>query len=97
MPPKYLIEKVAKQINSIATPAGRTVFCLSIKAISKNISKAEQERLSREILQAIDQNVRPAYQNSVRLFRKITYPMDDSTRVYGACQTVTSSIALCRK
>ena len=57
MPPKYLIEKVAKQITSIATPAGRTVFCFSIKAISKNISKAEQERLSREVLQTIDQYV----------------------------------------
>ncbi|UDY22060.1 hypothetical protein NLHDIDDJ_03761 [Acinetobacter baumannii] len=63
MPPKYLIEKVAKQINSIATPAGKdSVFVSPLKQFPKNISKAEQERLSREILQAIDQNVRPAYQ-----------------------------------
>lgn len=63
MPPKYLIEKVAKQINSIATPAGKdSVYASPLKQFPKNISKAEQERLSREILQAIDQNVRPAYQ-----------------------------------
>ena len=94
MPPKYLIEKVAKQITSICDARRKdSVFALSIKAISKNISKAEQERLSREILQTIDQNVRPAYQNSEHLYRKITYPMDDNTRVYGVCQTVTSSIA----
>ncbi|EPC5519053.1 DUF885 domain-containing protein, partial [Acinetobacter baumannii] len=63
MPPKYLIEKVAKQITSIATPAGKdSVFASPLKQFPKNISKAEQERLSREILQAIDQNVRPAYQ-----------------------------------
>ena len=66
-------------------------FCFSIKAISKNISKAEQERLSREVLQTIDQYVL-LIKNLGRLFRKITYPMDDNTRVYGACQTVTSSI-----
>ncbi|NLH05045.1 DUF885 domain-containing protein [Acinetobacter baumannii] len=63
MPPKYLIEKVAKQITSIAAPAGKdSVFASPLKQFPNNISKAEQERLSREILQAIDQNVRPAYQ-----------------------------------
>ncbi|MFX7483902.1 DUF885 family protein, partial [Acinetobacter baumannii] len=63
MPPKYLIEKVAKQITSIAAPARKvSVFASPLKQFPNNISKAEQERLSREILQAIDQNVRPAYQ-----------------------------------
>ena len=50
------------------------MFCLSIKAISKNISKAEQERLSREILQAIDQNVRPAYQKLGTFIQKDYLP-----------------------
>ncbi|MCL6696056.1 DUF885 domain-containing protein [Acinetobacter baumannii] len=63
MPPKYLIEKVAKQITSIATPAGAdSVFASPLKQFPNNISKAEQERLSREVLQTIDQYVRPAYQ-----------------------------------
>ena len=75
MPPKYLIEKMAKQINSIATPAGKdSVFASPLKQFPKNISKAEQERLSREILQAIDQNVRPAYQKLGTFIQKDYLP-----------------------
>lgn len=75
MPPKYLIEKVAKQIDSIATPAGKdSVFASPLKQFPKNISKAEQERLSREILQAIDQNVRPAYQKLGTFIQKEYLP-----------------------
>ncbi|CAI3156243.1 hypothetical protein MWMV18_MWMV18_02117 [Acinetobacter calcoaceticus] len=75
MPPKYLIEKVAKQINSIAAPAGKdSVFASPLKQFPKNISKAEQERLSREMLQAIDQNVRPAYQKLGTFIQKDYLP-----------------------
>lgn len=75
MPPKYLIEKVAKQINSIATPAGKdSVFASPLKQFPKNISKTEQERLSREVLQAIDQNVRPAYQKLGTFIQKDYLP-----------------------
>ncbi|MCG9516595.1 DUF885 domain-containing protein [Acinetobacter pittii] len=75
MPPKYLIEKVAKQIDSIATPAGKdSVFASPLKQFPKNISKTEQERLSREILQAIDQNVRPAYQKLGTFIKKDYLP-----------------------
>ncbi|WP_212848538.1 DUF885 family protein, partial [Acinetobacter baumannii] len=75
MPPKYLIEKVAKQITNIATPAGKdSVFASPLKQFPKNISKAEQERLSREVLQAIDQNVRPAYQKLGTFIQKDYLP-----------------------
>lgn len=75
MPPKYLIEKVAKQINSIATPAGKgSVFASPLKQFPNNISKPEQERLSREMLQAIDQNVRPAYQKLGAFIQKEYLP-----------------------
>ncbi|HHP0346105.1 DUF885 domain-containing protein [Acinetobacter baumannii] len=75
MPPKYLIEKVAKQITSIAMPAGKdSVFASPLKQFPKNISKAEQERLSREILQTIDQNVRPAYQKLGTFIQKDYLP-----------------------
>ncbi|MDC4450837.1 DUF885 domain-containing protein [Acinetobacter baumannii] len=75
MPPKYLIEKVAKQIDSIANPAGAdSVFASPLKQFPNNISKAEQERLSREILQAIDQNVRPAYQKLGTFIQKDYLP-----------------------
>lgn len=75
IPPKYLLEKVAKQIDSIATPAGKdSVFASPLKQFPKNIPKAEQERLSREILQAIDQNVRPAYQKLGAFIQKDYLP-----------------------
>ncbi len=75
MPPKYLIEKVAKQINNIAAPAGKdSVFASPLKQFPKNISKAEQERLSREVLQAIEQNVRPAYQKLGTFIQKDYLP-----------------------
>ncbi|MNH89529.1 hypothetical protein D3C73_420550 [compost metagenome] len=75
IPPKYLIEKVAKQINSIAAPVGKdSVFASPLKQFPKNISKAEQERLSREMLQAIDQNVRPAYQKLGAFIQKDYLP-----------------------
>ncbi|KJH57161.1 DUF885 domain-containing protein [Acinetobacter calcoaceticus] len=75
MPPKYLIEKVAKQINSIATPAGKdSVFASPLKQFPNSISKVEQERLSREMLQAIDQNVRPAYQKLGTFIQKDYIP-----------------------
>ncbi|WP_272387792.1 DUF885 domain-containing protein, partial [Acinetobacter baumannii] len=75
IPPKYLLEKVAKQIDSIATPAGAdSVFASPLKQFPSNISKAEQERLSREILQAIDQNVRPAYQKLGTFIQKDYLP-----------------------
>ncbi|MFY0039538.1 DUF885 domain-containing protein [Acinetobacter baumannii] len=75
MPPKYLIEKVAKQITSIAAPARKvSVFASPLKQFPNNISKAEQERLSREILQAIDQNVRPAYQKLGTFIQKDYLP-----------------------
>lgn len=75
MPPKYLIEKVAKQINSIAAPAGKdSVFASPLKQFPNSISKAEQERLSHEILQAIDQNVRPAYQKLGTFIQKDYLP-----------------------
>ncbi|MDC5464311.1 DUF885 domain-containing protein [Acinetobacter baumannii] len=75
MPPKYLIEKVAKQIDSIAAPAGKdSVFASPLKQFPNNISKAEQERLSREVLQVIDQNVRPAYQKLGTFIQKDYLP-----------------------
>ncbi|CAI3134984.1 hypothetical protein MWMV8_MWMV8_00984 [Acinetobacter calcoaceticus] len=75
MPPKYLIEKVAKQINSIATPVGKdSIFASPLKQFPNNISKAEQERLSREMLQAIDQYVRPAYQKLETFIQKDYLP-----------------------
>jgi uncharacterized protein (DUF885 family) len=63
MPPKYLLEKVVTQIDSIGKPAGMdSVFAEPLKHFPKSVSAADQKRLHDAILAAIDQQVRPAYQ-----------------------------------
>ncbi len=62
MPPKYLLEKVAVQIDSIGKPAGMdSVFAEPLKHFPKSVSAADQKRLKTAILAAVDQDVRPAY------------------------------------
>ena len=62
MPPKYLLEKIVTQIDSIARPAGMdSVFAEPLKHFPKSVSPADQKRLHDEILAAIDHDVRPAY------------------------------------
>ena len=62
MPPKYLLEKVVKQIASIQQPAGMdSVFAEPLKHFPKSVSAADQKRLYDAILAAIDHDVRPAY------------------------------------
>lgn len=63
MPPKYLLEKVVTQIDSIGKPAGMdSVFAEPLKHFPKTVSAADQKRLHDAIVAAIDQQVRPAYQ-----------------------------------
>ena len=62
MPPKYLLEKVAMQIDSIGKPAGMdSVFAEPLKHFPASVSPADRKRLHDEILAAIDDDVRPAY------------------------------------
>jgi uncharacterized protein (DUF885 family) len=62
MPPKYLLEKVVTQIDSIGKPAGMdSVFAEPLKHFPKSVSAADQQRLKTAILAAIDHDVRPAY------------------------------------
>jgi uncharacterized protein (DUF885 family) len=62
MPPKYLLEKVVTQIDSIAKPAGMdSVFAEPLKHFPATVPAADQERLRGAILAAIDEQVRPAY------------------------------------
>lgn len=62
MPPKYLLEKVVVQIDSIGKPAGMdSVFAEPLKHFPKSVSAADQQRLKTAILAAIDHDVRPAY------------------------------------
>ncbi len=62
MPPKYLLEKVAVQIDSIEKPAGMdSVFAEPLKHFPKSVPEADQKRLHDAIVAAIDNDVRPAY------------------------------------
>ncbi|MBT2115468.1 DUF885 family protein [Dyella sp. LX-66] len=62
MPPRYLLEKVVGQIDSIAKPAGEeNSFAEPLKHFPKTVSAADQKRLHDAIVAAIDNEVRPAY------------------------------------
>ena len=62
MPPRYLLEKVVAQIDSIAAPAGEaSSFAEPLKRFPKSVSEADRKRLHDAIVAAIDNDVRPAY------------------------------------
>lgn len=62
MPPKYILEKVVTQIDAIGTPAGMdNLFAAPLRHFPASVPKAEQARLTKAILTAIDEDVRPAY------------------------------------
>ncbi len=67
MPPKYLLEKVLKQVQSISTqkPAD-SPFAGPLKKFPKTISAAEQKRISDAVLTSITNDVLPAYQRFER-------------------------------
>ncbi|HEU0276886.1 MAG TPA: DUF885 family protein [Rhodanobacteraceae bacterium] len=62
LPPKYLLQKVALQIESIAGPSGMdSVFAEPLKHFPGAISVADRARLQAAVLAAIEHDVRPAY------------------------------------
>ena len=62
MPPKYLLEAVAQQIDGIEKPAGEaSVFAEPLKHFPDTVKAADRVRPRKAILAAIDGKVRPAY------------------------------------
>ncbi|MGJ7903452.1 DUF885 domain-containing protein [Lysobacter sp. 1R34A] len=62
MQPRYLLDKVAAQCNGIADVAGEdSVFAAALKKFPDSVPAAERERLRKQILEVVDQQVRPAY------------------------------------
>jgi uncharacterized protein (DUF885 family) len=62
MPPRFLLEKVAVQIDGIAKPAGAdSAFASPLKHFPTSVSPADQARLRAAIIATIDNDVRPAY------------------------------------
>ena len=63
MQPKFLLEKVSSQAQSIAAPAGEAnVFGQPVAKFPDAVPEADRKRLHDAILQAVDTEVRPAYQ-----------------------------------
>jgi uncharacterized protein (DUF885 family) len=62
MPPKFLLENVVAQVKSIAQPTGEAnVFGLPATKFPAAIPEADRKPLRDAILQAVDNEVRPAY------------------------------------
>jgi uncharacterized protein (DUF885 family) len=62
MPPRYLLEKVVTQCQSIAEPAGEaSVFARPVTKFPDTVSAADRKRLHDAIIAAVDGKVRPAY------------------------------------
>ena len=63
MQPKFLLEKVSTQAKSIAEPAGEaSAFGQPVAKFPDAVPEADRKRLHDAILQAVDTEVRPAYQ-----------------------------------
>jgi uncharacterized protein (DUF885 family) len=62
LPPAYLLDKSATQCAAIAEPAGvANAFGQPVSHFPASVTSADQARLRRSILAAVDDEVRPAY------------------------------------
>jgi uncharacterized protein (DUF885 family) len=62
LPPKFLLEKVVTQCQSIAEPAGEaSVFGQAVAKFPDGVPEADRKRLHDAIIAAVDTKVRPAY------------------------------------
>lgn len=67
LPPKYLLEKVLTQTNTIAAQKPEdSPFALPLRKFPSSIPAAEQERIRKQMLEAISKQVMPAYQRFAR-------------------------------
>jgi uncharacterized protein (DUF885 family) len=67
VPPKYLLDKVLVQTNTIASQKPEeTPFALPLRKFPASIPAAEQERIRKQMLDAITRQVIPAYQGFAR-------------------------------
>ena len=62
MPPRFLLEKTVAQCKDLADPAGEAnVFGQPVKQFPDGVPENDRKRLHDAILQAVDNEVRPAY------------------------------------
>ena len=62
MPPKFLLEKVARQATALAVRGENSPFARPVTKVPDGIPSAEQKRLRAEVLAAINREVAPAYE-----------------------------------
>ena len=71
MPPRFLLEKVVKQCNSIAEPAGEaSVFGKPVAKFADTVPEADRKRLHDAVIAAVDGKVRPAYRKLAEFVEK---------------------------
>ena len=73
VPPRYLLEKVLPQVNSLGGDKPEdSPLALPLKKFAAGIKPEEQERIKEEMLEAIAKEVLPAYKRFAR-FLEVTY------------------------
>ena len=71
MPPKFVLEEVAKQCDGIAAAAGESsAFAQPLKKFPASIDPADRKRLHDAIVTAIDTEIRPAYAKLAKFVRE---------------------------
>ncbi len=75
MPPRYLLEKTVTQAQGIAQAQEDTSsFAAPVRKFPSAVSSSEAKRLRADVLRAIEQNVRPAYQELAQFLRNTYAP-----------------------
>jgi uncharacterized protein (DUF885 family) len=70
MPPRFLLEKVAPQADDVASKTGEnSPFFDPLKKFPEGISSADQDRLRKEALAVIDEEIIPAYKRFAEFMR----------------------------
>jgi len=75
VPPKYLLEKVLVQVNTIAQQKPEeTPFARPLTKFPASVSAADQARIKAEVLDAIQKQVQPAYTRFAKFLQGVYIP-----------------------
>ncbi|WP_158751886.1 DUF885 family protein [Acidobacterium sp. S8] len=75
VPPKYLLEKVLVQVNTIAQQKPEeTPFASPLKKFPSSISAADQDRIKASLLDVIQKQVQPAYTRFAKFLQGVYIP-----------------------
>jgi uncharacterized protein (DUF885 family) len=71
MPPRYLLEKVAEESTDVASkPLSQSLFTQPVRNFPSSVPAAERERLTREINEAVGNQVLPAYAHFAKFVKE---------------------------